>query len=173
MRRREMFRAILAGTGVFVGLRQASAAATDTTTAEPSTPKVVYHLSDLDKVGFVLGNIRNHFHRHRRACHNRARGAWSGVIRLPGRRPVIRSFQPLCRPGEGWAGILCLRQHHDEHGRFARRSSARLRQRRHRWRGQTRRTAIAGIRLSQAIGTQPANRDQPHGDVVRLSRGIA
>lgn len=62
MRRREMFRALLAGTGVFVGLRQAgAAAASNTTTAEPSTPKVVYHLSDLDKVGFVLGNIRNHF----------------------------------------------------------------------------------------------------------------
>lgn len=61
MRRREMFRAILAGAGVFVGLRQAGAATTGNTTAEPSTPKVVYHLSDLDKVGFVLGNIRNHF----------------------------------------------------------------------------------------------------------------
>jgi len=32
-------------------------------TAAPSTDKlkVVYHLSDLDKVAFVLGNIENHF----------------------------------------------------------------------------------------------------------------
>jgi uncharacterized protein len=27
----------------------------------PPMPKVVYHLSDLDKVSFALGNIRNHF----------------------------------------------------------------------------------------------------------------
>src|ERR1700752_2364816 len=34
------------------------------TRAEAATPdraKVVYHLSDLDKVDFVLGNIRNHY----------------------------------------------------------------------------------------------------------------
>jgi len=29
--------------------------------ATPDASKVVYHLADLDKVGFVLGNIRNHF----------------------------------------------------------------------------------------------------------------
>ncbi len=29
--------------------------------ATPDIAKVVYHLSDLDKVDFVLGNIRNHF----------------------------------------------------------------------------------------------------------------
>ena len=28
----------------------------------PDASKVVYHLSDLDKVDFVLGNITNHFH---------------------------------------------------------------------------------------------------------------
>jgi hypothetical protein len=35
-----------------------------TTRAEAATPdqsKVVYHLSDLDKVEFVMGNIRNHY----------------------------------------------------------------------------------------------------------------
>jgi uncharacterized protein len=35
-----------------------------TTRAEATTPdqaKVVYHLSDLDKVDFVMGNIRNHY----------------------------------------------------------------------------------------------------------------
>ena len=36
-----------------------------TTRAEAATPpdqsKVVYHLSDLDKVDFVMGNIRNHY----------------------------------------------------------------------------------------------------------------
>lgn len=29
-------------------------------TAAPGVPKVAYHLSDLDKVVFVLGNIANH-----------------------------------------------------------------------------------------------------------------
>src|SRR6516165_298207 len=29
--------------------------------ASPDKLKVVYHLCDLDKVAFVLGNIRNHF----------------------------------------------------------------------------------------------------------------
>ena len=29
--------------------------------AAPDVAKVVYHLDDLDKVDFVLGNIRNHF----------------------------------------------------------------------------------------------------------------
>src|SRR4051812_35061191 len=29
--------------------------------ADTDKPKVVYHLCDLDKVAFVLGNIRNHF----------------------------------------------------------------------------------------------------------------
>lgn len=28
--------------------------------ASPAVPRVAYHLSDLDKVGFVLGNIANH-----------------------------------------------------------------------------------------------------------------
>jgi intracellular sulfur oxidation DsrE/DsrF family protein len=59
MRRREMFRAILAGAGAVVGLRQASAAAAPDT--PPLVPKVAYHLADLEKVGFVLGNIRNHY----------------------------------------------------------------------------------------------------------------
>jgi intracellular sulfur oxidation DsrE/DsrF family protein len=51
-----MFRAVLAGTGTLLGLRAAQAAAT-----EPARQKVAYHLSDVDKVNFVLGNIQNHF----------------------------------------------------------------------------------------------------------------
>ena len=56
MRRRDMFRAVLAGTGTFLGLRAAQAAATETPRL-----KVAYHLSDVDKVNFVLGNIKNHY----------------------------------------------------------------------------------------------------------------
>ncbi|RUW49215.1 MULTISPECIES: DsrE family protein [unclassified Mesorhizobium] len=56
MRRRDMFRAVLAGAGTLLGLRAVRAA-----TTEPARLKVVYHLSDLDKVNFVLGNIKNHY----------------------------------------------------------------------------------------------------------------
>lgn len=56
MRRRDMFRAVLAGAGTLLGLRAVQAA-----TTEPSRQKVAYHLSDVDKVNFVLGNIKNHY----------------------------------------------------------------------------------------------------------------
>jgi intracellular sulfur oxidation DsrE/DsrF family protein len=54
MRRRDMFRAILAGAGALPGARAAQA-------AEPARLKVAYHLSDIGKVDFVLGNIKNHY----------------------------------------------------------------------------------------------------------------
>ena len=43
--------AAAAGAAVFNGEVRA---------ASPAVPRVAYHLSDLDKVGFVLGNIANH-----------------------------------------------------------------------------------------------------------------
>jgi intracellular sulfur oxidation DsrE/DsrF family protein len=53
--RRNIFKSILAiGTGI-VAAKAASPAR-----AETASPKVVYHLADLEKVAFVLGNIRNH-----------------------------------------------------------------------------------------------------------------
>jgi len=58
MHRRNILTAMLAGIG---GL---AAAASGRASAEPTTPdksKVAYHLSDLEKVGFVLGNIQNHY----------------------------------------------------------------------------------------------------------------
>ena len=55
MLRRDIFRAGLAGAAGLFGLRLASAA-----TGEDRL-KVVYHLSDADKVNFVLGNIKNHY----------------------------------------------------------------------------------------------------------------
>jgi len=57
MHRRNMLTAVLAGVG---GLFAATTA-TRNAHAAPDKAKVVYHLSDLDKVSFVLGNIRNHF----------------------------------------------------------------------------------------------------------------
>lgn len=55
MRRRDIFRVGLAGAAGLLGLRQVKAATVE------GRQKVVYHLSDLDKVGFVLGNIKNHY----------------------------------------------------------------------------------------------------------------
>ena len=55
MQRRDMFRAGLAGVAGLFGLRQVKAAATE------ERLKVAYHLSDVDKVNFVLGNIKNHY----------------------------------------------------------------------------------------------------------------
>ncbi|WP_144379356.1 DsrE family protein [Mesorhizobium amorphae] len=56
MLRRDIFRGFLASTGALLGLTTATA-------APVSYPrqKVAYHLDDLDKVAFVLGNIKNHF----------------------------------------------------------------------------------------------------------------
>ena len=54
MRRRNLLR--------FAGaLLPVSAFAQSARAAEPQASKVVYHLADLDKVGFVLGNIHNHY----------------------------------------------------------------------------------------------------------------
>jgi intracellular sulfur oxidation DsrE/DsrF family protein len=53
MDRRIIFKALFAaGAGAFA-MRRASAQATRAT-------KVVYHLADVEKVAFVLGNLRNH-----------------------------------------------------------------------------------------------------------------
>ena len=55
MLRRDIFRAGLAGAAGIFGLRRANAG-----TGEEKV-KVAYHLSDADKVNFVLGNIKNHY----------------------------------------------------------------------------------------------------------------
>ena len=54
--RRNAFRRLLTLAGAVIAGRATSAAAATT----PGIPRVAYHLSDLDKVGFVLGNIENH-----------------------------------------------------------------------------------------------------------------
>lgn len=55
MLRRDMFRGLFAGGSALLGLGSAQAAAT------PARPKVAYHLNEVAKVGFVLGNIKNHY----------------------------------------------------------------------------------------------------------------
>jgi uncharacterized protein len=60
MRRRNILIAALAAIAGLIAsvLTRASALAA---TAGPDNPKAVYHLCDLDKVSFVLGNIQNHY----------------------------------------------------------------------------------------------------------------
>jgi intracellular sulfur oxidation DsrE/DsrF family protein len=55
--RRGLFRAALASVGGALALGATRARAA---TSVPDKRKVVYHLADLDKVVFVLGNIQNH-----------------------------------------------------------------------------------------------------------------
>ncbi len=52
--------------------------------ATPDAAKVAYHLADLDKVGFVLGNIRNHF--------NGMGGPENVTIALVVHGPALKAF---------------------------------------------------------------------------------
>jgi intracellular sulfur oxidation DsrE/DsrF family protein len=57
MNRRNILWSVASALGAALAASRASAA------AEPAAPgklKVVYHLADLDKVAFVMGNIQNH-----------------------------------------------------------------------------------------------------------------
>ena len=56
MDRRNVVKSVLAASAGVVAAAAGSQAKADTSTA----PKVVYHLADMEKVGFALGNIRNH-----------------------------------------------------------------------------------------------------------------
>ena len=54
-------RNILTGAIAALGGLLAAAGGKRAQAAAPDKQKVAYHLDDLDKVAFVLGNIRNHF----------------------------------------------------------------------------------------------------------------
>ncbi|QWG19488.1 DsrE family protein [Bradyrhizobium sediminis] len=58
MHRRSMLWGAVSALGAVFAASRANAAAD---AASPAELKVVYHLNDLDKVSFVLGNIQNHF----------------------------------------------------------------------------------------------------------------
>jgi intracellular sulfur oxidation DsrE/DsrF family protein len=83
MHRRNIIAAMLAGTG---GLT----APVSRPKAEPVTPdksKVAYHLADLDKVNFVLGNIKNHY--------EGVGGPENVTIALVVHGPALKAFQSL------------------------------------------------------------------------------
>jgi len=75
-----MNRRKLLGGGFLGGL--AAALGSRAHAATPDKPKVVYHLSDLDKVAFVMGNIRNHYE-----------GAPGTTIALVVHGPALKAFQ--------------------------------------------------------------------------------
>jgi uncharacterized protein len=58
MLRRNILTAALGTAGAIFGVAAGTARAN---AATPDKSKVAYHLSDLDKVAFVLGNIRHHY----------------------------------------------------------------------------------------------------------------
>ncbi len=58
MHRRNMLTAALGSAGAMAA---AALAATRAKAAAPDAAKVVYHLDELDKADFVLGNIANHY----------------------------------------------------------------------------------------------------------------
>jgi len=63
MYRRNILTATLAGIGgLFAAAGGTTRAKADTAVgAAPDKSKVVYHLNEMEKVSFVLGNIRNHY----------------------------------------------------------------------------------------------------------------
>jgi uncharacterized protein len=58
--RRNIFKSAMAIGAGFFAAGAASPARAQTASSPVGVPKVVYHLADLEKVAFVLGNIRNH-----------------------------------------------------------------------------------------------------------------
>ena len=91
MHRRNILNAALAGIGGLIagalGATRAHAAPMDAAHAAPDKAKVVYHLSDLDKVNFVLGNIRNHY--------DGVGGPDKVTISLVVHGPALKAFQTM------------------------------------------------------------------------------
>jgi intracellular sulfur oxidation DsrE/DsrF family protein len=60
MDRRNIFKTALTLCAGIVGAKALSSTEARAAGESNGVPNVVYHLADLEKVGFVLGNIRNH-----------------------------------------------------------------------------------------------------------------
>ncbi len=82
MNRRGILAAVTAAAG---GLFAVSAKRAEATAVAPDKTKVVYHLTDLDKVAFVLGNIKNHY--------EGVGGAANVTIALVVHGPALKGFQ--------------------------------------------------------------------------------
>ena len=86
MNRRNILGATLSSlAAVFAASRAVAASDDKQPPVAPTRQKVVYHLSDLDKVGFVLGNIANHY--------DGMGGPDHVTIALVVHGPALRAFQ--------------------------------------------------------------------------------
>ncbi|HZQ14298.1 MAG TPA: DsrE family protein [Pseudolabrys sp.] len=85
MHRRNLLTAVLAGAGGLIAAAGGARSAQAKPAAAPDKAKVVYHLTDLDKVAFVLGNIRNHY--------DGAGGPDKVTIALVVHGPALKAFQ--------------------------------------------------------------------------------
>ena len=61
MHRRGILAGVMTAAGGLFAASTTSAKAAPETPRTPDKTKVVYHLTDLEKVGFVLSNIKNHY----------------------------------------------------------------------------------------------------------------
>jgi hypothetical protein len=60
MDRRNIFQSVLAIGSGMLAARVGAPALAETANGSTGVPRIAYHLADLEKVVFVLGNIRNH-----------------------------------------------------------------------------------------------------------------
>ena len=113
MHRRNMLRAAVSAFGAAFAASRASAAAE---APPPGKLKVVYHLTDLEKVNFVIGNIQNHL--------DGVGGPENVTISLVIHGQALRAFHSasVCQSGSHPAGRAVLqgrpqtrrlRQHHE------------------------------------------------------------
>src|SRR5262245_35561633 len=94
MNRRRIFATLLAAVGAPAAFGATARAAAN------EGPKVVYHLSDLDKVAFVLGNIDNHF--------EGMGGPDKVTIALAVHGPALRAFHASAARGETMRDLVKL-----------------------------------------------------------------
>src|SRR5262245_66221136 len=100
MHRRNLLKGTFTGAGALLAAAMSAVLAK---AADPEKSKVVYHLTDLDKVGFVLGNIRNHF--------EGAGGPDKVTIALVVHGAALKAFHSVLENAEVTSRIGGLRKH--------------------------------------------------------------
>jgi uncharacterized protein len=85
MDRRNIFKAAIAVGAGMLAAWATSRVRAETTSYAVGVPRVAYHLADLEKVGFVLANIRNHV--EGMGAHDKVR------IALVVHEPALKAFR--------------------------------------------------------------------------------
>ncbi|MGY3469643.1 hypothetical protein ACVW0I_006514 [Bradyrhizobium sp. LM6.11] len=157
MNRRNILWSAVSAVGAALGASRAQAA---TEASTGSKLKVVYHLSDAEKVNFVLGNIQNHI--------DGVGGPDQVTIALVIHGPALKAFHGAqANPDiskrvseflQGRRRARRVRQHDEGAERHAYGSLAGLRQRGKRRRGPPGRASVAGLSLSAAVSRLPRKR---------------